>query len=64
MTKISDTFAWDEWCSFTDEDTDNILKFYAHGGVPSYDELMALRRDGGFGKVDVFDGSYGFSVGI
>ena len=63
MTKVSDAFTWDEMCDFTDEDMDNLLRFFASGKVPSLDVLLAQRKDSDTTKIDVFDGSFGFSVG-
>lgn len=60
MTKVSNSFEWDEMCQFTDEDLNNLLTFYSDDKVPSFDDLKAMRRDS---KSDVFDGSFGFSVG-
>ncbi|KAL2753106.1 hypothetical protein ACRALDRAFT_1052862 [Sodiomyces alcalophilus JCM 7366] len=63
MTNVSNSFEWDEMCEFTDEDMDNILTFYPDNKVPSLDELKAMRRNSEQPKSDVFDGSFGFSVG-
>ena len=64
MIKVSDAFSWEEMCDFTDEDMDNLLRFYEAGKVPSLDVLLAMRGDpGAASKVDLFDGSFGFSVG-
>ena len=63
MIKVSDAFAWDEMCDMSEEDMDNLLSFYAKDDVPSLDILKSMRGDPQLTKVDVFDGSYGFSVG-
>ena len=64
MTRVSDAYSWDDMCGLSDEDLDNLLKFYAGNKVPLIDVIKAMRG----GKtapedVDVFDGSFGFSVG-
>lgn len=63
MTKVSNSFDWEEMCDLTDEDMENLLKFYRDNEVPSLDELQAMRKDPGPSKADIFDGSFGFSVG-
>jgi len=50
-------------CDFTEEDMDNLLRFYASGKVPALDVLLSMRCSPDLGKLDVFDGSFGFSVG-
>ena len=64
MTKVSDAYGWDQMCEFTDEDMQNLLRFYPKGEVPSIDVLLALRGDPEGSKLDLFDGSFGFSIGI
>ncbi|KAK4097873.1 siroheme synthase Met8 [Parathielavia hyrcaniae] len=61
MSKVSDAYPWDEMCGLSDEDIGHLLRFYPSGKVPSLDELKAMRANPA-GK-DVFDGSFGFSVG-
>jgi precorrin-2 dehydrogenase/sirohydrochlorin ferrochelatase len=61
MTKVSEAYPWDEMCGLTEEDIGNLLRFYPSGKVPSLDELKGMRANPA-GK-DVFDGSFGFSVG-
>lgn len=64
MSKVSDTYKWEDMCELTDDDMDNLLLFYPANKVPSMDVLRALRvgsKDPE--KVDLFDGSFGFSVG-
>ncbi|CAK7271113.1 Bifunctional dehydrogenase and ferrochelatase [Sporothrix epigloea] len=63
MTKVSDAYSFDELCSLTDEDVDNLLRYYALGSVPQLDVLLAMRGNPDLSKIDVFDGSFGFSVG-
>ncbi|KAK4446890.1 siroheme biosynthesis protein met8 [Podospora aff. communis PSN243] len=63
MTKVSDAYSWEEMCGLTEEDMGNLLKWYASGKVPSLDVLKSMRNNGDVSKLDVFDGSFGFSVG-
>lgn len=63
MSKVSDTYRWEEMCNLTDEDMENLLLFYPANKVPSTLVLTALRRGSDARKLDVFDGSFGFSVG-
>ena len=63
MTRVSDTYSWDEMCDLSDEDMDNLLRYYPSGKVPSLDVLKAMRNGGDPSLLDVFDGSFGFSVG-
>ena len=60
MTKVSDAYSWEEICELSEEDMDNLLRFYADNTAPPLDVLKSM-RDGG--EVRVFDGSFGFSVG-
>ncbi|KAL2145450.1 hypothetical protein VTI28DRAFT_7231 [Corynascus sepedonium] len=62
MTKVSDTYPWDEMCDLTEEDIGNLLRFYSSGKVPPLDTLKAMRANPEGGK-EGFDGSFGFSVG-
>ncbi|KAI2633529.1 siroheme synthase middle domains-like protein [Hypomontagnella submonticulosa] len=62
MTGVSDAYTWDEMCGLTDEDMDNLLTFYEAGKVPELDMLMAMRGGRRPEDIDVFDGSFGFSV--
>lgn len=43
MTKVSDAFSWEQMCDFTDEDMDNLLRFYPSGKVPDLDALRSMR---------------------
>lgn len=64
MTNVSDAYSLEEMCGLTEEDMNNLLRYYPSGKVPSMDVLRSLR--GGNpdpSKLDVFDGSFGFSVG-
>lgn len=62
MTKVSDAYSWDEMCRLSDEDIGNLLRFYPSGKVPSLDVLKTMRDNPDL-DLDVFDGSFGFSVG-
>ncbi|KAI1163782.1 putative siroheme synthase Met8 [Nemania serpens] len=62
MTRISDAYSWDDMCALTDDDMDNLLKFYPAGKVPELHVLKAMRGGKGPEDLDVFDGSFGFSV--
>ncbi|KAI2468512.1 siroheme synthase middle domains-like protein [Annulohypoxylon bovei var. microspora] len=62
MTRVSDAYSWDEMCGFTDEDMDNLLTFYPHNQVPHLDLLKGMRGGMAPEDIDVFDGSFGFSV--
>ncbi|KAK0732217.1 hypothetical protein B0H67DRAFT_477518 [Lasiosphaeris hirsuta] len=62
MTKVSDKYSWDEMCGFDEEDMANLLRYYPSGKVPELDVLRA-KRSGDGSQLDVFDGSFGFSVG-
>lgn len=64
MTKVSDAYSFEELCSFTNEDVDNLLRFYASGNVPPLDILFSMRGNPDLSKIDVFDGSFGFSIGV
>lgn len=63
MIKVSNAYAWEELCDLSDEDMENLLKFYASNKVPTIDDLLDMRRDPPTLRADVFDGSFGFSVG-
>lgn len=64
MSKVSDTYKWEEMSEITEEDMDNLLLFYPVNKVPDIDILKSLRGpDNDVKKLDIFDGSFGFSVG-
>jgi precorrin-2 dehydrogenase/sirohydrochlorin ferrochelatase len=63
MTKVSEAYPWDEMCELSEEDLANLLRFYPSGKVPSLDELLGMRKNPDLSRLDVFDGSFGFSVG-
>ncbi|KAK9778292.1 putative Siroheme synthase Met8 [Seiridium cardinale] len=64
MSKVSDKLSWDQMCELSDEDMDNLLRFYKGGKVPEVDVLKAMRGGGAPEDIDVFDGSFGFSIGL
>lgn len=63
MTKVSDTLSWEEMCELTETDMDFLLRYYPKNVVPTFEELRVAQ---GYPpqKLDLFDGSFGFSVGI
>jgi precorrin-2 dehydrogenase/sirohydrochlorin ferrochelatase len=64
MTKVSEAYKWEEMSELTEEDLENLLLFYPANKVPDIDILRSLRGpDNDPKKLDVFDGSFGFSVG-
>jgi precorrin-2 dehydrogenase/sirohydrochlorin ferrochelatase len=63
MIKISDKYSWSDICSFTEEDMTKLLSFYASGGVPTLAQLRPDQEGRDADKEDLFDGSFGFSVG-
>lgn len=63
MKKLSDDYAWEDVAGLSEEDMDNLLKFYADEQVPEIDILKAMRGGRAPADVDLFDGSFGFSVG-
>lgn len=64
MSKVSDTYKWEEMSELTEEDMENLLLFYPANKVPDIDILKSLRGpDNDVKKLDIFDGSFGFSVG-
>lgn len=42
MTKVSDAYSWDDMCGLSDEDMDNLLRFYAPDKVPALDVLKEM----------------------
>ncbi|KAH6660768.1 putative siroheme synthase Met8 [Truncatella angustata] len=64
MSKVSDKLTWNEMCDLTDEDMDNILKYYNGGKVPEVDVIKGMRGGKAPEDLDVFDGSFGFSIGL
>ena len=61
---MTDSYSWKDISLLTDEDFGNLLDYYPTGHVPSMEELTAMRVDDAFSAYDVFDGSFGFSVGV
>ena len=64
MSKVSDKYSWDEMCELTDKDMDFLLRYYAENKVPSFSELRIARGEPDPRELDLFDGSFGFSVGL
>ncbi|KAI0131942.1 putative siroheme synthase Met8 [Xylariales sp. AK1849] len=64
MIRVSDKYEWDELCGLSEEDMDNLLRFYRGGKVPELDILKGMRGGRTPEDMDVFDGSFGFSIGI
>lgn len=64
MSKVSDTYSFDEIYDLTEEDMDNLLLFFPANRVPSIFALHALRQNVDHSKVDLFDGSFGFHIGV
>lgn len=63
MTRVSDAYGWEEMCALSEVDMANLLRFYAIDKVPSMDTLKRMNPAGDLQNLDVFDGSFGFSVG-
>jgi precorrin-2 dehydrogenase / sirohydrochlorin ferrochelatase len=64
MTKVSDTYKWEEMCQLTEEDMDNLLLFYPPNKVPTLAALKALRKNAEPPSAEeLVDFSFGFSVG-
>lgn len=61
---MSDTYKWEEMCLMTHEDMDNLLLFYPANKAPSMDIIKSLRDVRDVEALDVFEGSFGFSVGV
>jgi precorrin-2 dehydrogenase / sirohydrochlorin ferrochelatase len=62
MTKVSDAYSWNDMCELTDEDMDNLLVFYPISKVPEMHVLKAMRGGKAAEDLDIFDGSFGFSI--
>ncbi|KAI3319495.1 putative siroheme synthase Met8 [Xylariaceae sp. AK1471] len=62
MTKVSDAYSWDDMCALTNEDMNNLLTFYQSSEAPELHVLKAMRGGKAPEDIDVFDGSFGFSV--
>lgn len=48
----------------THEDMENLLLFYPPNKVPSMDIIKSLRDVRNVEALDVFEGSFGFSIGV
>lgn len=64
MSKVSDTYTWEQMCEMTEEDMENLLLFYPANKVPNFSILVALRGGQTVQDLDVFQGQFGFSVGV
>lgn len=64
MSAISDAYSWDDLAGLVDDDMANLLTFYSTGQVPEIDILKAMRDGRDPDDIDVFEGSFGFSLGI
>ena len=64
ITRVSDAYSWDEMAGLGDDDIDRLLKFYEADKVPPFDLLGAMRGGDAPEAVALFDGSFGFSVGL
>lgn len=64
MSKVSDTYTWEQMCQLNEEDMDNLLLFYPPNKVPSFSVILALRGGQTVEDLDVFEGQFGFSVGL
>ncbi|XWW98747.1 hypothetical protein V2A60_006749 [Cordyceps javanica] len=64
MSKVSDTYKWEEMCQMTHEDMENLLLFYPANKAPSMDIIKSLRDVRDVEALDVFEGSFGFSIGV
>ncbi|KAK7982043.1 siroheme synthase [Apiospora sp. TS-2023a] len=65
MIRVSDRYSWNDMCDLSDEDMDNLLSYYKPKEVPDIDILKAMRGGGmSADDMDVFDGSFGFSLGL
>lgn len=51
-------------CQLNEEDMDNLLLFYPPNKVPSFSVILALRGGQTVEDLDVFEGQFGFSVGL
>lgn len=64
ISKVSDAYSWEDMCQLTDKDMDFLLGYYAENKVPSFSELRIAQGEPDPRKLDVFDGSFGFSIGL
>ena len=58
ITKVSDAYSLEDLCEMDEQDMAILLRFYAPEKVPRLGCLKAME-----GKLDTFDGSFGFHVG-
>ncbi|KAJ1326863.1 precorrin-2 dehydrogenase-like protein [Microdochium nivale] len=64
ISRVSDSYSWNEVADLSDEDMDNLLSFYAPNKVPELAVLKGMRSGCEADELDVFDGSFGFYIGI
>lgn len=65
MKDVSDKYSWEEMCEMMDEDMINLFMFYEFNRVLSFYDFRGMRVSViEVVKVDVFDGLFGFSVGV
>ena len=64
MTRVSDRLSWEDMCQLTEKDMDFLLRYYAENRVPSFSELRIAQGEPDPRDPDLFDGSFGFSVGL
>lgn len=64
ISRVSDTYAWGDMVDLSEEDMDNLLKYYGPNKVPELDVLKSMRGGRTEEDLDVFDGSFGFSIGL
>jgi precorrin-2 dehydrogenase/sirohydrochlorin ferrochelatase len=63
MTKVSDAYSWEEMSQLTEDDMDVLLRYYPENKVPTFDEIRVAQGFPEQQRLDLFDGSFGFSVG-
>lgn len=64
ISRVSDSYSWNDMVDLTDEDMDNLLKFYMPNTVPDLDVLKGMRGGREAEEIDIFDGSFGFCIGV
>lgn len=63
MTRVSDTYSWDDLAALTDDDLDNLLSFYSSNKVPELDELKDMRSGKKPEDVDALAGRLDSALG-
>ena len=51
-------------CQLSDDDMNFLLRYYATNEVPTFSELRIAQGELDPQKLDLFDGSFGFSIGV